>query len=470
MYKPSGGLIRPFSTELGIFARLADGLVVIFSLYLSVLAYLPAWNKIYTIAAISGVLLFYIFSKIINLYRSMRLLSFARLINLVILTWLSVIVSLLLLGYMFKITHEYSRVVLGLWFVSTPMLLLGWRAVFKAMLRYMRARGSNTRAVLIVGTNETAQDLAENLLGMAWTGYILKGFIDENAESSSNKADIMGLPIVGDFKQLISMANRKEIDVVYIALPLSQEYVISALMDKLSDTTVSVFLVPGITLFKMMQNEWVMVGNTPAISIVDNPLVGIGSWLKRAEDLVISIIAIVVSFVPMVVITILIKLTSPGPVLYKQKRYGLMGEEMVVWKFRTMRDSEDNVQFRQTTRDDDRVTSIGKILRRTSLDEIPQFFNVLMGDMSIVGPRPHAVAHNEEFRGTIWGYMMRHIVKPGMTGWAQIHGYRGETETREKMEQRIKYDLEYINSWSIWLDLKIIAITPIVLLKAHNAY
>jgi putative colanic acid biosynthesis UDP-glucose lipid carrier transferase len=172
----------------------------------------------------------------------------------------------------------------------------------------------------------------------------------------------------------------------------------------------------------------------------------------------------------MLVIAIGVRLGSPGPALYKQTRYGANGKPILVWKFRTMRVMESTSEFTQARKNDDRVTGFGRLLRRTSLDELPQFFNVLKGDMSIVGPRPHPVALNEEFRTQIMGYMLRHKVKPGITGLAQVNGYRGETDTHEKMEHRIRYDIEYINNWSLWLDLVIILKTPFTLLRGENAY
>jgi putative colanic acid biosynthesis UDP-glucose lipid carrier transferase len=453
-------------------ARLADAVSVIIPLYLTVAMYLQPsyWTDKYTIAVISGTILFYLFSRVTNLYQSVRLTPFTQFINLVLLTWLGTVLCLLVLGYIFKITHEYSRIVLGVWLIATPMLQLLWRAGYKSLLRVARLRGYDTRSAVIVGTDSSAIGLCKTITEMPWLGYKIVGFIDKDFEINDKTKFIEGIPVLGDFDSLIKLSENNEIDVVYIALPLSEEVAIANVMQKLSDTTVSVFLVPGINLFQLMHSQWVMIGSIPAISVVENTQFGIGSWLKRLEDIIVSLIAIILFSLPMMIIAILVKLSSPGPVFYKQARYGLMGEKIIVWKFRSMKVVEDDAEFKQATRDDERITPVGRFIRKTSLDELPQFFNVLHGDMSVVGPRPHAVAHNEEFRGTIWGYMMRHMVKPGITGWAQIHGLRGETETKDKMELRIKYDLEYINTWSLWLDFRIIFITPVILFKGENAY
>jgi putative colanic acid biosynthesis UDP-glucose lipid carrier transferase len=193
-------------------------------------------------------------------------------------------------------------------------------------------------------------------------------------------------------------------------------------------------------------------------------------WLKRAEDLILGVAILAVAAIPMLLIACAVKWTSKGSILFKQRRYGLNGKVVYVWKFRTMTVSDDGETVMQAKKGDSRLTPIGAFLRRTSLDELPQFFNVLQGTMSIVGPRPHAVAHNEQYRWLIPGYMLRHKVKPGITGWAQVNGWRGETDTLEKMEKRVECDLEYMRNWSLWLDIKIVALTIFKGFYSKNAY
>lgn len=230
------------------------------------------------------------------------------------------------------------------------------------------------------------------------------------------------------------------------------------LIKALTDTTCSVILIPDVFTFNILQSRTEEVNGIPVVPIFETPLNGINMVLKRLEDIILSVVILTLISPILIIISLCVKLTSPGPIIFKQTRYGMDGKPIKVWKFRTMVVMEnDNVT--QATKNDVRVTKVGRFLRRTSLDELPQFFNVLFGGMSIVGPRPHAVIHNEQYRSLIEGYMLRHKVKPGITGWAQINGWRGETDTLEKMEKRVEYDLEYIREWSIWLDIRIIFLT-----------
>jgi len=249
------------------------------------------------------------------------------------------------------------------------------------------------------------------------------------------------------------------VDLIYIALPLTAQPRIMDLVSRLADTTVSLYLVPDFFVSNLFHGQWTSLAGLPMVSVFDTPFWGVEGWLKRAQDIVLSSLILCVIALPMLLIAIAVKLSSPGPVLFKQLRYGIDGKPIKVWKFRSMRVQENGDRVVQATRNDPRVTPLGAFLRRTSLDELPQFINVLMGDMSIVGPRPHAVAHNEEYRALIKGYMLRHAVKPGITGWAQINGWRGETDTLDKMEKRVEHDLWYIRNWSFWLDLKIVFLT-----------
>jgi putative colanic acid biosynthesis UDP-glucose lipid carrier transferase len=257
---------------------------------------------------------------------------------------------------------------------------------------------------------------------------------------------------------------------VYIALPPRAEPRIHELLRRLSDTTASVYLAYDFGGFDLLRARWSSVGDVPVMGVVENPFRGVDGLAKRVEDFVLASLILAVIAFPMAFIALGVKLTSRGPVFFRQRRYGLNGEEIGVLKFRTMIVCEDGDRVVQAKRDDVRVTAFGAFLRRTSLDELPQFLNVLTGSMSIVGPRPHPVAHNEQYRSLIRGYMRRHKVKPGITGWAQVNGWRGETDTLEKMEKRVQYDLEYINGWNLALDLKIIVMTAWTFLRGKNAY
>jgi putative colanic acid biosynthesis UDP-glucose lipid carrier transferase len=245
---------------------------------------------------------------------------------------------------------------------------------------------------------------------------------------------------------------------------------ISTVLAKLADTTASVYIVPDFFVFELLHARWTNINGLPAVSVFENPLYGVAGITKRAADVVLGSMLLAIVAVPMLIIGALIKLSSKGPVFFRQRRYGLDGREILVWKFRTMTCCDDGRDVRQVTRDDVRVTRIGRLLRTTSLDELPQLFNVIAGSMSLVGPRPHATAHNEQYRSLIDGYMLRHKVKPGITGLAQVSGYRGETETLDKMERRVACDHQYIREWSLWMDAKILVRTLGVVLKQRNAY
>jgi putative colanic acid biosynthesis UDP-glucose lipid carrier transferase len=257
---------------------------------------------------------------------------------------------------------------------------------------------------------------------------------------------------------------------IFISQPISAQPRIRKLIDELQDTTASVYFLPDVYIFDLMQARFDNVGGMPVIAICETPFMGINNLVKRASDLLLASVILLLLAPLMLVIALAVKFTSPGPVIFRQRRYGLYGEKIIVYKFRSMTVAEDGDKVVQASKNDQRVTSIGGFLRRTSLDELPQFINVLQGRMSLVGPRPHAVAHNEQYRKLIKGYMLRHKVKPGITGWAQVNGLRGETATLDKMEARIQYDLDYLRNWSLWLDLWIILKTVKVVLTRENAF
>ena len=264
--------------------------------------------------------------------------------------------------------------------------------------------------------------------------------------------------------------RENDISVLYIALPMASQPRIVSLLDDLGDTTCSIYFVPDVFVFDLIQARIDLVGEIPVLAVCESPFQGVPGLLKRWSDVAIASVALVLLAPLMIGIAIAIRLTSSGPALFRQRRHGLDGQEIVVWKFRTMRVAEDGDQIRQAGANDDRVTPLGRFLRRSSMDELPQFLNVLKGDMSVVGPRPHALAHNTMYRQLIRGYMIRHKVKPGITGWAQINGARGETETVEKMQRRIELDMHYLRNWSLGLDLLIIARTVFQVFRDPNAY
>lgn len=277
-------------------------------------------------------------------------------------------------------------------------------------------------------------------------------------------------PYRGKVSALLEKARKGELDEIYIALPMSAVGRIRYYLAMMSDTTVDTYIVPDLYSYSTHTTEVRMIGNIQAVSILSSPFDGGGAIIKRAEDLLIGGIITLMILPVMLLVAIGIKLTSRGPVIFKQNRYGLSGQKIVVYKFRTMKVMENDSHVKQATKNDPRVTLFGAFLRRTSLDELPQFINVLQGRMSIVGPRPHAVAHNEEYRQLVANYMVRHKVKPGITGLAQVNGFRGEVDSIGKMERRVQYDIAYIQNWSLWLDLEIIIQTVFKGFVGENAY
>lgn len=467
------GLIRPYDSQLQLFQRIVDALLIIASLRLAASIYNVPWHDQYMIFALVLVGIFYTSSKITHLYQSYRVGGMIEEIQRVTATWVLTIAGGLVFGYVFKTTHIYSRVAIGIAIIGTPLILIVWRWVIRQILMSMRNHGRNTRSVVIVGTNQTARELARSIDARPWTGLRIKGFVsekDEIEDKNFESEDENIFSLVGNLNNLYEKARSGGVDMVYIAIPLNEQKVINEILHNLGDTTVSIYLVPDMFLSGIMQGHWVTVGAIPTVSVIDSPVQGFDSVLKRLEDVVVSLLVITVMTIPMALIAIGIKITSAGPVIYKQKRYGYDCKPITVYKFRTMTVVDDDNEIVQAKKYDNRITPFGSFLRKTSLDELPQFFNVLKGDMSVVGPRPHAVAHNEEFRKRIEAYTLRHKIKPGITGLAQINGLRGLTETDASMTQRISKDLEYINNWSIWMDLKIILATPFALIKGENAF
>ena len=339
------------------------------------------------------------------------------------------------------------------------MEIASWHIIVSSIAGIIRKRGRNTRRVAIVGATRLGVELKNIFAEDESMGLHFVGFYDEGQEAEASGDNFAENELEGNFRQLIRDAKNGTIDIVYITLPLRAELKIKELLEHLSDSTVSVYYVPDLFVFDLLRSSLHHIKGIPVISIHDTPFYGVDGIIKRAFDVLFSLIILMVIAIPFVIIYLSVRISSPGAVIFKQRRYGIGGEEIVVWKFRTMTVSEDDNTIKQAQKNDPRVTRLGAFLRRTSLDELPQFINVLQGKMSIVGPRPHAVAHNEWYRSQIKGYMLRHIVKPGITGYAQINGYRGETDTLDKMERRIQYDLAYIRNWSLWLDIKIIILT-----------
>ncbi|OQX69122.1 MAG: undecaprenyl-phosphate glucose phosphotransferase [Sorangiineae bacterium NIC37A_2] len=453
-----GAFFRDSTSIIPAVQRINDAVTVGLSLLFMIEIYGQVWRDQDTVALCVCLLTFYFISEVNRLYRSWGGVPLAREITLAVGTWLATIPVLLLVAFLTKQSQVYSRVVSAGWFVLAPVLMCAGRMIIRGVLYRLRKSGRSVRTGVIVGMTRTAQRLVDQLRDPA-QGVRLVGFYDDRIPSRRYEITGVDVEFRGGADQLVSDVRAGSIDYVYIALPLRAESRISDLIERLSDTTATVNVVGDFFVFDMLHAQWTMVGDVPVVGILDSPFRGLGGWVKRLEDLLIGSLILLIIAIPMIVIAILVKLTSPGSVFFVQRRYGLNGEKIPVIKFRTMTVSEDGDKVTQASKNDSRVTPFGAFLRRTSLDELPQFLNVIAGHMSIVGPRPHAVAHNELYRSKIHRYMLRHKVKPGITGWAQVNGWRGETEAIYKMEKRLEHDLYYIHNWDLMLDLRIIFLT-----------
>jgi putative colanic acid biosynthesis UDP-glucose lipid carrier transferase len=405
--------------------------------------------------------------KQIDPYRSWRnghILAYARDI---FAGWVLTFIILVLITKASGLGFIYPKKLIWEWFFVTPLLLLAFHLIaYKITAHAINAR--ETRSIIIIGANDIGVKMSESIKLNPNLFMKVHGFFDDR--SADRYPQSMRDPVLGTNDDVAAYVRKENIKMIFISQPISAQPRIRKLVDECKDTTASIYFIPDIYIFDLMQARFDNIAGMPIVAICESPFIGVNSLIKRTSDIILSIMLLPVLLPCFLVIGLMVKLTSPGPMIFKQRRYGLYGEEIIVYKFRTMTVTEDGGQIVQAKVNDSRLTSIGGLLRRSSLDELPQFINVLQGKMSIVGPRPHAVAHNEQYRKLIKGYMLRHKVKPGITGWAQVNGMRGETETIDKMQSRIDFDLNYIRNWSLWLDLWIVFSTLKVVLKRNNAH
>jgi putative colanic acid biosysnthesis UDP-glucose lipid carrier transferase len=449
--------------------RAADGLIIASSLYFLSFLYNHSWPEFYTHGALFSVLFFFICSANTKLYESWRIIDFTRVIMRLWSTWGLTIFGLLILASATKKSEEYSRFVFYLWFIITPILLTIWRLLIDYNPKLYFKSKKKIR-VVFAGWSPSIMDIITGIKNNKNIEFETMGIYDDHeTKVIQYPGDITRH--LGSFDRLIQDAQQGHFDLVYINLNIEAKPKIEKIAKALSDTTVSLYyLFPQNNFLNLLQPNWHYMSGHHAVSIFESPFAGPNVFIKRLEDIVIGSFIMLLIMVPLIILGIVIKLTSRGPIIFKQRRYGLDGKEFFMYKFRSMRVMEDGDKVTQATKDDKRFTPIGKFIRKYSLDELPQFLNVLKGDMSIVGPRPHAVSHNEEHRANIPGYMLRHKVKPGITGIAQINDLRGEVKTAEQIIERTKADLYYIGNWSLWMDIQIILISIFKGFISPNAY
>jgi putative colanic acid biosysnthesis UDP-glucose lipid carrier transferase len=392
----------------------------------------------------------------------------ATLLNHRIFTeWLLVSAVLLLLAFSFKVTELFSRRVILTWFALTPFVVVAAQVGFRRYAAFSALRGKILQSHVIIGASEAGSRLARRLHANPHLGAF-KGFFDDR--SGDRLPELPQEQLLGGMADIVDYVRLNGVSNIYICLPIRPDERISRLLDQLRDTTASVYFVPDIFVFDLMQAQVCEIDGIPLLAVCETPFAGMNGVLKRASDIVFSSLLLLLIWPVLLALALAVRMSSPGPVLFCQRRYGLYGESINVYKFRSMSVCEDGEDVLQAQRNDPRVTRFGSFLRRTSLDELPQLFNVFLGTMSLVGPRPHAVSHNEEYRKVIDGYMLRHKVRPGITGWAQVNGFRGETETVDKMQRRIEYDLDYLRNWSLRLDMNILFRTARLVWRDRNAY
>jgi len=463
------GPTRYSSSVLSWVLRSFDTLVPPLLLYLMTINHSMPWNRPHMLAAILASFLTLIVFQLLNIYRPLRGAGLLTEFRLLIGAWFLVAVMLLFIAWGTKSTAFFSRIVFGSWFLIVPLGMALFHAGARLFQSWLLKRSGNPRTAIIVGCGDLGLKLAAKIKSSNWLGLRLLGFFDDDSSKQGGRFE--DLSVIGVTSDIEEYVKQKNVDHVYFALPMRAEQRMRDLFEALQDTTASVYFVPDLFVFELIGLNMQELGGLPLFTLCETPFFGPFGIVKRMEDVVLSILILAVIWPLMLVIALGVKIFSPGgPVFFKQHRYGLNGEQIRIYKFRTMTVREDGDQVVQAKRGDMRVTRFGAFLRRTSLDELPQFINVVQGRMSIVGPRPHPINLNEQYRRLIKGYMWRHKVRPGITGLAQVNGWRGETDVLEKMEKRVAYDLEYIRRWSILLDMKIIMMTVLAIFTGKNAH
>lgn len=428
---------------------------------------------LYQIAIIAAVLLTANFFQVARLYPNENLGRFVYQISRVLVGWTAVIFTLVTLAFVTKTSETFSRGWALLWIPVTLGGFVSLRVVLAILLSRWRERGALAQYVAVVGAGEYGQRLVREMLARNDPSLRIVGIFDRRRTRIPD--EIEGIPVRGTIEDLHAFVRRNRVDEIVVALPWRSGGNLIELVQMLKSMPVNVKWCPETIAFQMPVRSLSNLAGVTMISVYDRPISGRNRIVKAFEDRIGSLVLLLILSPLLLLIAMLIRLDSPGPAVFRQRRFGFNNEEFTVFKFRTMRAgapgaAKDGDAMVQATRDDVRVTRIGRFLRRTSLDELPQLVNVLRGEMSLVGPRPHAVAHNEEYGRIIDEYFARHRVKPGITGWAQVHGLRGETDTPEKMRQRVEYDLYYIDNWSILLDIRILFLTLFVGFVNRNAY
>ncbi len=449
------------SSLLSLIGTFVEPLAVILSLYFIVLLEEPELTPPYLILSL---LMFAIsFPGDAQLH-----LPILRKISHVCFDWIVKVALLGFFGYASRYLDFFDTEVLVTWLWVAPTSQIAVHLLVRQLAPAILKLQGETKYAVVVGVNEQSVELASRLKDDPYSNIKILGFFDDRI--ASRLTHPLERSVLGKLNELPRFVNENKVPLIYLSMPMSTQPRIMSLLDGLRDTTASIYFVPDIFVTDLIQGRLSTVAGLPVVAVCESPFTGFNGVVKRLSDIILSILILILISPILLIVALGVKLSSSGPIIFKQRRYGLDGHEIIVYKFRSMTVTEDGPTIQQAQKNDRRITPLGAILRKTSLDELPQFINVLQGKMSIVGPRPHAVAHNEQYRKLIDGYMVRHKVKPGITGWAQVNGYRGETEVLDKMKKRVDYDLDYLRNWSLRLDLYIIVKTVQVLVNDRHAY
>ena len=464
-------------TKLLAMLRLADFVLISvcgFLIYYMALRHdEPEMLSIYGFVAVGASVITVMLMQLMNLYTLSALRTYARSVGKSVMALLIVVADLTALAFFFKVGEEFSRFSLLMWLLSAGGYLMISRVLVAIMVAKWTRRGHLKRRAVIVGGGRRAEELIEALEKSKNTGIEITGVFDDRQDGRSPD-EVGDYQKLGNVTELVEFARKTRVDLLIVTLPLSAEKRLLQMLKKLWVLPVDIRLSAHSTRLRFQPRAYSYIGDVPFFDMFDRPLTGWNSILKGLEDRILGSILLIMTAPIMALVALAVKLDSKGPVFFKQKRYGFNNELIEVYKFRSMyTDMTDANAAKLATKDDPRVTRVGRFIRKTSLDELPQFINVVRGELSIVGPRPHAVlasAANHLYKDVVDGYYARHRVKPGVTGWAQINGWRGETDTEEKIRRRTEHDLYYIENWSVFFDLYIIFMTPFSLLDTKNAY
>ncbi|WP_430010297.1 undecaprenyl-phosphate glucose phosphotransferase [Methylophaga lonarensis] len=463
-------LVLEHTALFSLISRFLDALVIVVSAYAAYSLRFNAFalNEQYLVVVIFAVLLAMVLFPLCGLYHPLRNIHWPYLLQRLIVAWALLMLCLIVIGWATKTSADFSRLWLSYWAAFGFLGLFITHTLTTAVLSALRKQGWYQKRVLVAGIGDGAREVIRRLNTHPWTGFQVVAAADDDYDHLGSKVE--GVPVIGMLKRIPQLVERHRIDEVWITLPLSMAHPIDEMLSGLRNTTANVRYIPDMQELRLLNYSVSDVAGLAVLNLSMSPMVGINRLGKFVEDYILGILILIATSPILLALAIGVKLSSPGPVFFRQKRHGWDGRTFECYKFRTMVVHEQGPTLKQATRNDSRVTKFGAFLRRTSLDELPQIFNVLKGDMSLVGPRPHAVKHNLLYRERIEDYMLRHKVKPGITGWAQINGWRGETDTDEKMKHRVEHDLYYIEHWSIWLDLKILVMTAFKGFVHENAY